>query len=140
MPDRLKVWSQNELVKLKQDMDRLFDDFCLDLSIPTPRRRAVDDLHFHEEGDRVVASLLLPAGMDSDNISLNVLEQQMVITGRVEVVEGTTRRRSLFRREVTLPCRITPEDVTASIEDGVLEITLPMSCNPHGQRIEITRK
>lgn len=138
MPN-LKLWSQEELEKLKRNVDRLFDDLCRDFDLPTMHHHVVGDLKFFEEGGELVATMKI-ADMNPEDVMITVHENRLLIAGEAEVNEGPRSERRMFKREVRLPCRVEPEDVKAVFDGGLLEIRLPRCRNPHGRIVRIIRK
>lgn len=100
-----------------------------------------------ETKDAVKISVELP-GMDAKDIDLHVDDQTLVISGEKkeetqEEGETTFARETAygaFRRELSLPCKIDEEKVTATFDHGVLRINLPKAPgeeSAHGKKIEI---
>lgn len=138
MPD-LKDWGRHELAKMKQDMDNMFDALCLDLNLPTPHRRVAGDLEFFDNGENLIARLVVP-GMKPDDLNVRVEDQMLTISGRSEVSLPGQRDVLEFHREIKLPCKVKPEDTEAVFEDDVLEVRLPRCRNQVCQVVRVVKK
>jgi HSP20 family protein len=85
-----------------------------------------------DRGDSIVVTAEMP-GIPKENVEIEVDENGVEISGKVEQsVEdedrGYYRREraySSFYRYIPLPEEIKPEDVRATMKNGVLEIVLP---------------
>jgi HSP20 family protein len=83
-------------------------------------------------------------GVDSEDVSLSVLDNQLYIRGERKPPEGFDLERcifqessfDLFERAVVFPGPIREEEVQARFEKGVLFVTLP-AMEGDGRRIEI---
>ncbi len=88
------------------------------------------DISETDEELRVVLDL---AGVDEDEVSIELFEDALVVTGdrRIDGPPGEARyhlseiRRGPFRIEVLLPARIEADGVTAGYDRGLLSISLP---------------
>lgn len=138
MPD-LKIWSQKEISKLKSNLDRLFDDFCADFTLPSARA-AREPTIYVDDGDRLIARLEIPDSMDTDSLRLQVTERTIIIQCRSVQVSGNALRRNTFRKELRLPCRILPDDVKARFDKGILEVSMPKCACPVVRNVHIERR
>ncbi|BDQ32604.1 Hsp20/alpha crystallin family protein [Pseudodesulfovibrio portus] len=135
----LKRWSRNEISRMRSEMDRLFDDLCLDFDLPAMVCRMSGDLELSEEGDTLVARLEL-GNIKPDDVQVSVHERRLIITAEYVEVSGKIRSSRTLRKEVRLPCLIRTNGVKAVYKDGVLTVKLPRCISQTGQRIEIKRK
>ncbi|WP_243546014.1 Hsp20/alpha crystallin family protein [Pseudodesulfovibrio tunisiensis] len=138
MPDLIR-WSRDEITRMRREMDKLFDDLCVDFNLPHMVCRIAGDLHLREEGDVLVARLELDS-ISPDDVNVTVLDRSLVIQGESACIEGGKRRIRSFRKEVKLPCVIDTDKVKAEFEDGVLEVRLPKCASQQGHLVEISRK
>lgn len=139
MPD-LRIWSSKEISKLKEDMDRMFDDFCTDFALSSTRQSLADGIVIREQGDTMIVEIEIPSGMDSDSVQLQVAERHLQVLGTMEFQTPAGRERTSFRRELRLPCRIVPDAVTAVFTQGVLKIEMPRCGCPSAQIVRIERR
>jgi HSP20 family protein len=97
------------------------------------------DLELWEEGNALVARMEL-CKINPDDVTVVVLEQQLVITAEfVEVVKGRRRTR-VFRKEVKLPCAVRTDEVSAEFAEGVLVVRLPKCASQYSQFVRIIKK
>jgi HSP20 family protein len=147
------------LESLRQEIDRLFDDFGsrVGLNIPQsffdidPFRRAkaafsgmpAVDVAETEKSYKVVAEL---PGMDGKNVEVKIANGVLTIRGekQEEKEEGKqdyhVRERSFgsFERTFRLPDGVDPEKVDASFKKGVLTVTLPKTAETPKAEQKIT--
>jgi HSP20 family protein len=83
-------------------------------------------------------------GFSQDDIKVTVENGILTISGkrRVEAPEGYAvhrreRRLWQFTRSFTLPCKVDPAGVQATLECGILELTLPKPPEAQPRRITI---
>jgi HSP20 family protein len=136
-------WSPlSELTTLQNDMARLMDTFF------TPRTGngghwlpAVD---VAETDDALVLSFDLP-GLNEDDINIELDENVLTVSGQRERKheqkgEGfyrSERRYGSFSRSVALPAGVGEGDISATHENGVLEIRVPKPEEHKPKRIQI---
>jgi HSP20 family protein len=83
--------------------------------------------------------------MDADEVSVEVSEDMLTISGereeeREEKREDYSireRRYGRFVRTVPLPEGVNPDEVQATLRQGLLEITMPLPQRERGRRIDI---
>ena len=135
---KLLLWSESELGRLKRRMDSMFDHMCSELGLPDLETRGDFSHHMTSDNERLVIHTKLP-GLKPEDMELTVTDRFLVISGRVvERHPGASSFRSVHR-EIHLPCRVDPAKVTASLENGVLTVTLP-KCGDTIERIRILEK
>jgi len=135
----LKHWSRDEISRMRKEMDRLFNDLCMDFDLPTMFCRVTGDLDLREEGDTLVARFEL-GNMNPDDVDVSVFERRLIILAKSEAHAGNNMKSNTFRKEVRLPCVIRPKDVKAEFKDGVLVVSLPKCPTQIGQIVKITKK
>ncbi len=102
-----------------------------------------------ETDEEFVATLDLP-GYDAADVDLTVTDRQLRVEAErstdattAEDADGDTRvvrrerTRSSVSRSVRLPGHVDEEGVTATLDDGVLTVTLPKTHPDEGRTIEI---
>ena len=114
-----------DLRSLHRQMEALFD------GVARPRRRALGpaiDVLDEGESYRLVADV---PGLRAEDLQIDVTEDGITVRGerRVEAPEGYSvhrRERERFRlaRSFTFPTKVDPDAVDASLDQGVLTITL----------------
>ena len=137
----------NELVSLRDAMDRLFQE-----SIVRPRgliESVADGLavDVYENKDDVVVKASVP-GVQPEDIDLSVTGDVLTIKGEIKQEENVEkenyvrreRRYGTFSRSLQLPTAVNVDKATAEFENGVLKLTLPKSEEVKPKTIEIKRK
>ena len=123
-----------ELNSLQQEMNRLFSTF---FDTPTagngsPARRWIPAMDLVETDEHYVLTADLP-GLSQEDISLEFEGDVLTLSGerkteQAERKEGyyrLERATGSFSRSLTLPEGIDPEAVTATFDNGVLEVRIP---------------
>ena len=116
----------------RNDLDRLFNAFDPDFGQLWPvSERLFPAMNIRDAGAALHVEAELP-GFKLDELELTVLGDQLTIKGtrENETNDETTYHRSerwtgTFERTLTLPTDIDAEQVTATLKDGILSITLP---------------
>jgi HSP20 family protein len=104
----------------------------------------VPPVELKETGDAYVLTIDLPGVRDED-IEVQVLENRLFITGKrehEEIHEGEKfhafeREYGAFSRSFTLPMDTDSEKVIATLENGVLHVSVPKMKQSHPKRISI---
>ena len=99
-----------------------------------------------EQKSSVHVELELP-GMDKADLSVEVLENHLVVAGEKRTSatrqEGslvvTERAYGSFKRVVPLPCNVESEGTIAKYKDGVLSVTMPKDRRQQPRTIKIER-
>lgn len=126
--------------ELRREMDRMFDS---PLFVVPAGRGATGwpqvDVEETETGLTVSADV---PGFKPEEVRVSldkgVLRIEAAHAEEAEVEGGgKTSRRASFSRAWTLPFEVDPATVTASLEHGVLTLTLPRAAAPEPRRIEI---
>ncbi|MGV9933952.1 Hsp20/alpha crystallin family protein [Streptomyces olivaceoviridis] len=109
-----------------------------------PSVRAFSPLaDLHETDDTYVVEAELP-GIKRDDIDVEVSERELRITGeykereREGVLRRSTRRTGHFEYRTLLPADVKAEEITATLADGVLTVTVPKAQAAKPHHIEIT--
>lgn len=95
-----------------------------------------DDFELYEEDGQFVLSIEMP-GFERDEISLSWEDGRLHVAAEHED-EGRGRKRT-YHRTFRMPKRIEADEIEATYENGVLEVTLPVEtgAGQRGQPIEI---
>lgn len=135
----LKRWSQDEITRMRSEMDRLFDDLCNDFDLPVMFCRMTGDLDLQEENETLVARMEL-GNINPDDVSVSVYDRRLRITAKTVEVTAGHRKTHSFKKELKLPCVIRTEDVRAEFDDGVLEVRLPKCESQTGTTVKIRKR
>jgi HSP20 family protein len=101
--------------------------------------RPIADVTESEAGYQV--SLEVP-GLKRDEIAVSVEGDTLSVTGEYQQTDGGeqrhARRSGRFSYQTLLPKTVDGEKITASLADGVLQLSIPKSGAATARRIEIT--
>ncbi|MGC9539795.1 Hsp20/alpha crystallin family protein [Streptomyces sp. UG1] len=96
-----------------------------------------------ETDDAYVVEAEVP-GIKRDDIDIEMSERELRITGeykeqeREGVLRRSTRRTGRFEYRALLPTDVRSEEVSATLHDGVLTVTVPKAQATKPRHIEIT--
>jgi HSP20 family protein len=136
-----------ELTSLQSEMNRLFNTFFDSPSTggngPTGRRW-IPAMDLVETDDHFVLKADLP-GLTEDDVNIEVEDNVLTVSGERKAEHEDQREgyyrveRSFgaFRRSLTLPEGVNPEEVTASFDKGVLEVRIPKPEERKPRRVAI---
>jgi len=135
----------NEPRTLRDEMDRLFDDF-FGMTPARGERGAVwsPAVNVREDEDSFFIEAELP-GMSREDIELEVEQNSLVIKGerRFEQKEEgenyhfVERSYGSFYRSFTLPKNVDADGIGAEYKDGVLTVTVPKKEEVKPKKVEI---
>ncbi len=139
----------SELMSLRQAMDRLFED-----SFVRPSRMlaalgevAVPALDVYHTPDAVVVKATLP-GVKPEDVSIDITGETLTIKGETKAEQEVKkedylyqeRRYGAFSRTVVLPSGLKPDKAEATMEDGVLTLTIPKAEEVKSKAIKVKPK
>lgn len=124
-----------ELERLREKTDRLWDNFLGKLTSDVGQERAIaflPDIDFVESPGEYRVYLSVP-GLIEEDIDLTIGEHELTVRGQrqcpYDVSHAQARvhewRYGYFERHVGLPRAIRPDAVRASYDTGVLTVILP---------------
>jgi len=96
-----------------------------------------------ETDDAYLVEIELP-GVKRDDVTLEVAGQRLSVSGerkereRVGILRRRTRTVGQFHYEVVLPGEVDDQDVSASMDEGVLTVRVPKPVSQRPRRIAIT--
>src|SRR3954447_1368708 len=118
---------------MRREIDELFGD-VFDRAGLAPRRTFTPeiDVYYCGKPARAIVKVAI-AGIDPDDVSLEIRGRQLVIAGerRAQEAEGRLYQQieiahGPFKRVVELSADVEPEHASATYEDGVLRIEVPL--------------
>lgn len=133
------------LLDMHREMNRLFDGVLRGTAIPELPGMAMPKIDVHEKDGELCVLAELP-GVAQQDVELQLNDDMLSISGQKqsEFEEGDRSNKYLmersygrFERTIQLPFAPNPEDVTASFENGVLRIRMPVEEARRAHRIEI---
>lgn len=134
-----------ELDTLQGDVNRLFDSFFgRRADAAAGARRWVPAMDLVETDDSLVLRADLP-GVKREQIEIEVKDGVLTVSGerrsesedRREGYHRVERSFGRFSRSLGLPKGVSADSVSASFEDGVLEVTMPKPVEVQPTRIEV---
>jgi HSP20 family protein len=104
--------------------------------------------HVPVELSEDAANLIVRAevpGFNAEQIKVSVEPTRLVINGKSETSTEKTeaqtvyseRRANQFCRALTLPTEVDPSQVTATLKEGVLQLTLPKVAQPEAVQVAV---
>jgi HSP20 family protein len=145
----LILWKNQEINKLKRDMDRLFDRMWDDFGMPlsTKVEREIPSIDLSETEDSLIIKAEVP-GINPEDMEISITDNILTIKGEMtqEDIEEKgdyhrmERRYGYFSRTLELPCKIVVEDVRATYKKGVLSIIMPKCEQPSTREIRVNVK
>jgi HSP20 family protein len=135
---------RNELAKLHDEMDSLFDGFFRGLGRPFAGYRAWPVIDVAEKDDAIVVRAEVP-GCEPGDIDISVYANTLTISGekkesREEKEQGYYHMESThgsFRRDITLPADVDQDQIDATCRDGILSITLPKAEKTKAVKVKV---
>lgn len=136
--------NRNDLARLHNEMDDLFDGFFRGLDRPFGSYKAWPAIDMVEQDDNVMVRAEVP-GCKADDIDISVYNNTLTISGekkesKEEKEKGYYYAESSygsFRRDVNLPAEVDPNKVEATCKDGVLSIRLPKAAKSKAVKVQI---
>ncbi len=128
---------------LQNEMSQLFENF-LGKGYMTPLRSVFPPVNIYEDSENLYLTAELP-GMEAKDIEIHAEADSIQLKGerRIES-EGEKvcyhrreRESGSFNKKLTLQTRIATDKVTASVNDGILRITLPKAEEAKPKKVEI---
>jgi len=145
----LIIWKNQEINKLKRDMDRLFTRLWDDFGMPhfTRPPRDIPFIDLSETEEDLILKAEIP-GLNPEDLDISITDDILTIKGEMkkefakerEHYHRMERRYESFSRSIQLPCRIMIEDVEATYREGIITIIMP-KCKPEiSQKVKIRIK
>ena len=128
----------SEMRRLQDEVNRLFSSYQFVPSAAFPPVNA----YANEDGIALTAQL---AGVSQDDLDISVFRDTLTLRGRRQ--PESTQRQAYHRRErgqgefvrnISLPYSVDPERVEATIQDGVLRISLHRPEQDKPKRIKVS--
>ncbi len=136
---------RQSMQQLRDEMDRLLSGFFGDLQRSAASSGDAPPINAWESGDNLFVELEVP-GVKSDQVDISIVGGELAVRvdrPDVQSSEVTYHRRErpvgTFSRTVGLPVEVDPERVEASLEAGVLTITLPKAEAARPHKIPVRR-
>jgi HSP20 family protein len=145
MSKMIRWQPMNDLVSLRDAMDRLFEDsFVTPRTWLAPQGMSEPSLDVYETANEVVVKAALP-GIKPEDVDITLTGEMLTITG--ETKEETEqkdknyirreRRYGSFSRSVALPEGLEGDKAEAKFENGVLTLSIPKSEQVKPKKIQV---
>ncbi|MFP3898319.1 MAG: Hsp20/alpha crystallin family protein [Dehalococcoidia bacterium] len=138
-----------DLMSLRQAMDRLFEDSFVrpSRSLATLGELAAPALDVYQTANDVVVKAALP-GLKPEDVSIDITGDTLTIKGESKTEQEVKkedylyqeRRYGAFARSVVLPSGLKADKAEASMEDGVLTLTIPKAEEVKPKAISVKAK
>jgi len=138
-----------ELMSLRQAMDRLFDDSFVRpyRVLSTLGEAEAPTLDIYQTPNKVVVKAALP-GLKSEDVSIDITGETLTIRGEHKAEQEIKkedylyqeRRYGAFSRSMVLPSGLKPDKAEATMEDGVLTLTIPKAEEAKPKAIKVKAK
>ncbi len=144
---RLILWKDEQMGKLRRDMDRLYHRVYGEFGIPliSTILRDAPFMDLSETEDNLIVRTKI-SNIDPKELDISVTRDTLRVNARsrkehVDETGGyryTRRQRGSYSRTLQLPCRVEVDDVKATYsKEGILSILLP-KCKPEkARKIEV---
>ena len=123
--------------ELRRQMDQVWEDF------DAGAQAQYQALRIRDAGANVVVEADLP-GISEKGVDLTLADNVLYVTAerKLSAPEGFAPRRQerasfRFSRSLTLPVKVDPEKVTATVKDGVLTVTLAKAEEARPRQIQV---
>lgn len=136
----------NEMISLRQAMDRLFEDsFVSPFSWRSIEGESLSPaVDVHQTPDEIVVTAALP-GIQPKDVAITLTGQTLQIRGEFKADETVSRDQYLYRerrygsfsRQLQLPVRVQGDRSQATFENGVLTLHIPKAEEVKPRQIQI---
>jgi HSP20 family protein len=123
-----------DLMSLRQAMDRLFEDSYVRPSraLGPTSELAAPALDVYQTPNELVVKAALP-GLKPEDVNIDISGETLTIKGESKAEQEIKkedylyqeRRYGAFSRSVVLPSGLKPDKAEATMEDGILTLTIP---------------
>ena len=127
------------LDQLRHEMDRLLFDF----ERGAPEARTFPSARLEDNGQAFVVTAALP-GLEAKDVEITATGSTLSLKGerKVKAPEGygvhrNERTSYRFSRTFELPAKVDSEKVEASLQNGVLTVTLPKAAEARPKQISV---
>jgi len=130
---------------LQREIDRLFDDFSPSLAVGRDLSEVRCRMDVADTKEGVELTVELP-GLDEKDVEVTVSDGLLTVSGqkKFETEQKDKNYRFVergygsFSRSVALPEGVKVDDIKASLNKGVLKVTVPTPAKPEAKKIAVT--
>ena len=141
------------LLNMRRDLDHAFDHFFRHSALPSLTSESalavVPPIEtWIDESDKEFHLTMPLPGLKPEEVNVHLQGKTLILTGNQEEEAKDSGKTFLkrefstrtFRRSITLPDGIDGDKLTATLTDGILEITVPIAASALPKKIEIKAK
>jgi HSP20 family protein len=130
---------------LHREIDRLFDEFSRDLApLQQAAANLLPNIDVAETDKQIEVTVEMP-GLERGDVEISLEDNVLTIRGekRMEAnrddknVYVSERAYGVFLRTIELPPGVDPSSINATMQNGVLKITIPKPANAEAKKIEV---
>ena len=145
MANLIRWQPANDLVSLRDAMDRLFEDsFVSPRNWPVWTTLTEPSLDVYQTENEVVVKAALP-GIKPENVDITLTGDVLTISGETREENEQKdknylrreRRFGSFSRSISMPEGLQAEKADAKFENGILTLTLPKAENVKPKKIQV---
>jgi len=139
----------SELMSLRQAMDRLFEDSFVRPSrgVAALGEVSAPALDVYQTPTEIVVKAALP-GLKPEDVNIGIIGETLEIKGERKTEQETKkedylyqeRRSGAYSRSVVLPSGLKTDKAEATIEDGILTLTIPKVEEVKPKKISVKAK
>jgi HSP20 family protein len=127
----------DRLATVREEMDRAFQSSFGSFFQPFAASERTPALDVHQDEDQFTVVVELP-GLKKEDIEITLDNSVLTVAGqRKQQENGKEIRFAKFQRSVTLPIAVASDKVTASYENGLLQVVLPKAEEAKPKRISL---
>src|ERR1043165_4506706 len=146
--DRSVARQESPFLSLQREVDRLFDDFSRGFpALPTLSSGAVElmpSMDVTETDKEIEITAELP-GLEEKDVQINLADNLLTIRGEKKAEKEqkekdyrlVERSYGSFARTLELPEGVNPDAVKATIDKGVLKVTVPKPAPAQVKKIDV---
>jgi HSP20 family protein len=135
------------LRQMTGELDRIFDD-PWNIKWPGLQMQQATEwapkIDVYEKDNRLITKVDLP-GVKKEDVTVEVSDGQLMLSGERKMESETTNdnvyrsecQYGSFYRSVPLPQGVKADDITATFNNGVLEVSMPLPAKTNGRKIAI---
>jgi HSP20 family protein len=102
-------------------------------------------VHIAESGDTLAVRAEVP-GFSADELEISLEPRRLTISGKKESSEEHKKGKTIYKeqcaneilRVIELPAEVNASKTTATLKNGVLELTMPKAAGAKGTRVQVT--
>ena len=131
----------SDVERLRKMLDQTFGGFGLP-ALATESVGWAPPVDIEEQDDAYVIEAEVP-GAKKDDVNIELISNELMVTGEIKereregILRKRTRRIGRFEYRVRLPEQVDPDNVEATLKDGVLSVRVPKHEQAERRRIQV---